>query len=129
VPPAYGAEFRQDVIDVALKSEVPLCADCEGPRAFGDEIEALDRHCPARGFPARPAAAESAQVRELKRRNRLLRPENDILRRRCLFGKGHQPRMTYPLVTDVAAEGTRGGDLQGVGTLQARQSPEEREPR
>ncbi len=37
-----GAEFRQDVIDVARKGEAPLAQIAKGFRAFGHEVEALD---------------------------------------------------------------------------------------
>ena len=109
MPTAYGAEFRQDVIDVARKGEAPLA---QIAKDFGLSVTTLKRWiaiAERKESGAGPAAAESAEMRELKKRNRLLEQENEILRPGCcLSGEGHQPKMIYPLVTDLAAEGIPG---------------------
>jgi transposase len=95
IPTAYGAEFRQDVIDVARKGEAPLA---QIAKDFGLSVTTLKRWiaiAERKDSGAGPAAAESAEMRELKKRNRLLEQENEILRRAAAYlGEGHQPKMT-----------------------------------
>jgi transposase len=86
MPTAYGAEFRQDVIDVACKGEAPLA---QIARDFGLSVTTLKRWIAIaerkESGVAGPAAAESAEMRELKKRNRLLEQENEILRRAAAY--------------------------------------------
>ncbi|MDV8149714.1 IS3 family transposase [Arthrobacter sp. B10-11] len=106
MPTAYGAEFRQDVIDVARKGEAPLA---QIAKDFGLSVATLKRWiamAERKESGTGPAAAESAEVRELKKRNRLLEQENEILRRAAAYlARDINPKMTYPLVTDLAADG------------------------
>ena len=84
MPTAYGAEFRQDVIDVARKGEAPLA---QIAKDFGLSVTTLKRWvaiAERKGTGAVPAA-ESAEMRELKKRNRLLEKENEILRRAAAY--------------------------------------------
>jgi transposase len=80
-----GAEFRQDVIDVACKAEAPLG---QIAKDFGLSVTTL-KHWIAiverKESGAGPATAESAEMRELKKRNRLLGQENEILRRAAAY--------------------------------------------
>jgi transposase len=85
MPTAYGAESRQDVIDVPRTGRGAFSADCEGFRALSHHAEALDRHAERKDSGAVPAATESAEMRELKKRNRLLEQENEILRRAAAY--------------------------------------------
>ena len=81
MPTAYGVEFRQDDIDVARKGEGPLA---QIAKDFGLSVTPLKRWvaiADRKDSGAGPAAAESAEMRELKKRNRLLEQENEILRR------------------------------------------------
>ncbi|WP_157360953.1 IS3-like element ISAcl2 family transposase [Arthrobacter sp. EPSL27] len=106
MPTAYGAEFRQDVIDVARKGEAPLA---QIAKDFGLSVTTLKRWiaiAERKDSGTSPAAAESAEVRELKKRNRLLEQENEILRRAAAYlARDINPKMIYPLVTDLAADG------------------------
>ncbi|MEV8151047.1 IS3 family transposase [Arthrobacter sp. NPDC080073] len=106
MPTAYGAEFRQDVIDVARKGEAPLA---QTAKDFGLSVTTLKRWiaiAERKETGAGPAAAESAEMRELKKRNRLLEQENEILRRAAAYlARDINPKMIYPLVTDLAADG------------------------
>lgn len=81
MPTPYGAEFRQDVIDVTRKGEAPLA---QIAKDFGLSVTTLKRWiaiAERKEFGAGPAAAESSEMRDLKKRNRLLEQENEILRR------------------------------------------------
>ncbi|PNI09506.1 IS3 family transposase [Arthrobacter sp. AFG7.2] len=106
MPTAYGAEFRQDVIDVARKGEAPLA---QIAKDFGLSVTTLKRWiaiAERKESGTGPAATESAEMRELKKRNRLLEQENEILRRAAAYlARDINPKMTYPLVTDLAADG------------------------
>ena len=49
--------------------------------------------------------SDSAELRELRRRNKLLEQENEILRRAtAYFARDVLPKMMYPLVRELAAE-------------------------
>ena len=84
MPTAYGAEFRQDVIDVARKGEAPLA---QIAKDFGLSVTTLKRWIAIaeRKDSGNGPAAESAEMRELKKRNRLLEQENEILRRAAAY--------------------------------------------
>ncbi|GAA1789510.1 transposase [Pseudarthrobacter sulfonivorans] len=87
MPTAYGAEFRQDVIDVAPNGE----ALAQIGKVFGLSVTTLKRWIASaeRGESgAGPPAAESAEMRELKKRSRLLEQKNEILRRAAAYLAG-----------------------------------------
>ena len=85
MPTAYRAEFRKDAIDVARKGEAPLA---QIAKDFGLSVTSLKRWiaiAERKGAVSRPVTSESAEVRELKKRNRLLEQENEILRRAAAY--------------------------------------------
>ncbi len=80
-----GLKFRQNVIDVARKGEAPLA---QIAKDFGLSVTALKRWIAmdARREPGAGAvAAESTAMRELKKRNRLLEQEHEILRQAAAY--------------------------------------------
>lgn len=85
MPTAFGAEFRQDVSDAARKGEGPLG---QIAKDLGLSVTTLKRWIAIAkrkdSGAARPAA-ESAEMRKLKKRNRLLEQENKILRRAAAY--------------------------------------------
>jgi len=86
MPRAHPREFRDDVVAVARKGEAPIA---EIAKDFGISESCLrnwlrvadveDGHRPG------VAAGESVELRELKRRNRLLEQENEVLRRAAAY--------------------------------------------
>jgi transposase len=86
MPKAFPPGFRRDVVAVARKGEAPLA---QIAKDFGVSESCLHRWLKLAGVDdgIRPgvASSESAQLRELKKRNRLLEQENEILRRAAAF--------------------------------------------
>lgn len=105
MPTAYGAEFRQDVIDVVRKGEAPLA---QIAKDFGLSVTTLKRWmaiAERKDSGAGPAAAESAEMRELKKRNRLLEQENEILRRAAAYLARTSTQNDVPAGHGFAADG------------------------
>ena len=51
-------------------------------------------------------SAKQAEIVQLRRTNRCLEMENEILRRAAAYlRQGRPPKMTYPLLQELAAEG------------------------
>lgn len=87
MPRAHPREFRDDVVAVARKGEAPIA---EIAKDFGISESCLRNWLQAADVadgrrPVSAAAVESAELRELKRRNRLLEQENEILRRAAAY--------------------------------------------
>ena len=86
MPKAFPAEFRRDVIAVARKGEAPLA---QIAKDFGISESCLHRWLKIADVDdgVRPGVttSESAELRELQRRNRTLEQENEILRRAAAF--------------------------------------------
>ena len=91
MPKPYPAEFRRDVIVVARKGEAPVA---QIARDFGISETCLQRWLkiadredgltgPAGGD--RGGGDSDAELRELRRRNKLLEQENEILRRATAY--------------------------------------------
>jgi len=86
VPKAFPIEFRRDVVAVARKGEAPLS---QIARDFGISESCLHRWLKIAdvddGIRPGVTTAEAAEMRELKKRNRMLEQENEILRRAAAF--------------------------------------------
>ena len=86
MPRPHPQEFRDDVVAVARRGAAPLA---QIAKDFGISESCLrnwlrradveDGHRPGQ------TKAESAELRELKRRNRLLEQENEVLRRAAAY--------------------------------------------
>jgi transposase len=91
---AYPEEFRRDVVAVARKREVPLT---QIAKDFGVSEATLHNWMKRAdiedGVRDGMTAAEQAEMRELKKRNRLLEQENYILRRAAAYlSQGSSPK-------------------------------------
>lgn len=91
---AYPEEFRRDVVAVARKREAPLT---QIAKDFGVSEATLHnwmkRADVEDGVREGMTAAEQAEMRELKKRNRLLEQENYILRRAAAYlSQGGSPK-------------------------------------
>ncbi len=86
MPKAFPLEFRRDVVAVARKGEAPLT---QIAKDFGISEACLHRWLKLAdvedGIRPGVTSTESAELRELRRRNRVLEQENEILRRAAAF--------------------------------------------
>jgi transposase len=86
MPKAFPIEFRRDVVAVARKGEVPLL---QIAKDFGISESCLHRWLKLADVDdgVRPGVtgSESAELRELKKRNKTLEQENEILRRAAAY--------------------------------------------
>ena len=86
MPKAFPLEFRRDVVAVARKGEAPLS---QVAKDFGISESCLHRWLKLADVDdgVRPGVTslESAELRELKKRNRTLEQENEILRRAAAY--------------------------------------------
>ena len=95
MPTKYPDEFREDVVRVASNRDADVTL-AQIARDFGIHIGTLDKWMRrARiesGEQEGVTLAESAQLRELKKRNRLLEQENEVLRRAAAYlSQAHLP--------------------------------------
>ena len=86
MPRPHPKEFRDDVVAVARKGEAPIA---EIAKDFGISESCLRNWLSKADVEdgRRPgvSSADSAEMRELKRRNRLLEQENEVLRRAAAY--------------------------------------------
>jgi transposase len=86
MPKAFPLEFRRDVVAVARKGEAPLS---QIAKDFGISESCLHRWLKLAdvddGVRPGTTSTESAELRELKKRNRTLEQENEILRRAAAY--------------------------------------------
>ena len=88
VPKPYRSEFRDDVVRVARNREpgvtIEQIAKDFGvhPRTLQEGLRRADIDAGAKPGESR---TESAEIRELRKRNRLLEQENEVLRRAAAY--------------------------------------------
>ena len=86
MPKAFPAEFRRDVVAVARKGDRSIAAVA---RDFGVSESCLQRWLAKadveEGLKPGVTKEESAELRELRKRNRQLEQENEILRRAAAY--------------------------------------------
>jgi transposase len=85
-PKPFPKEFREDVVRVARASDSSVA---QVAKDFGISESCLHRWLAQddieRGDRPRVTASESAEVREVRRCNRLLEQENEVLRRAAAY--------------------------------------------
>jgi transposase len=94
MPEAFPLEFRRDVVAVARRREAPMS---QIAKDFGISESCLHRWLKLAdvedGLRPGITQAEAAEMRELKKRNRLLEQENEVLRRAAVYlGRGLNPK-------------------------------------
>lgn len=86
MPKAFPLEFRRDVVAVARKREATLT---QIAKDFGISEACLHRWLKLAdiedGVAPGVTSVEAAEIRELRKRNRVLEQENEILRRAAAF--------------------------------------------
>lgn len=86
MPAAHPKEFRDDVVAVARRGEAPLG---QVAKDFGISESCLRNWLKTAdvedGIRSGTTRQESDELRELKKRNRLLEQENDVLRRAAAY--------------------------------------------
>jgi transposase len=94
MPKPFPEEFRRDVVAVARKREASVA---QIAKDFGISPSCVQRWLKRAeiedGVREGRTLAEEAEIRELKKRNRLLEQENEVLRRAAIYlGKGVLPK-------------------------------------
>ena len=86
MPKAFPIEFRNDVVAVARKGEASIA---QVAKDFGVSESCLQRWLKLddieSGKRPSPSRDESAELRELKKRNRLLEQEAEVMRRAVAY--------------------------------------------
>jgi len=86
MPHAYPAEFRRDVVRVARKGQAPLTQIAKDFGIADATLHSwLKRADVDDGIRPGVTTAEAAENRELRKRNKLLEQENEVLRRAAAY--------------------------------------------
>ncbi|WP_253705481.1 IS3 family transposase [Brachybacterium sp. P6-10-X1] len=109
MPAAYPHEFREDVVRVANNRESGQKLSVIA-RDFGISESCLTNWMRQADVEdgKRPGTTgeDSTELRDLRRRNRLLEQENEVLRRAAAYlSQANLPKRFYPLVSELAADG------------------------
>ncbi|WP_459545790.1 IS3 family transposase [Nocardia sp. X0981] len=107
MPKPYPEEFRRDIVAVARKGEISLT---QIAKDFGISQSCVKNWLKQADIDDghRPGATrdESAELREARKRIRQLEQEAEVMRRAvAYFSRDVNPKMSYPLVLDLAADG------------------------
>ncbi|MFE2802615.1 IS3 family transposase [Streptomyces olivaceus] len=107
MPKPYPKEFREDVVRLARNREPGVTLE-QIAADFGVHPITLSKWLRRADTDegARPATTwgESAELREARKRIRLLEQENEVLRRAAAYlSQANLPQMMYPLVRELAA--------------------------
>ncbi|MEU5302836.1 IS3 family transposase [Streptomyces noursei] len=110
MPKAYPEEFRQDVVRVA-RNRGPGVTVEQVATDFGVHPMTLWKWMRRAdiddGTKPGVTSQESTELREARRRIKLLEQENEVLRRAAAYlSQAHLPKRIYPLVKELAANGT-----------------------
>jgi len=94
MPRAFPREFRDDVVAIARRREVPVA---QIARDFGISETTVQNWVSKAevedGVKPGVTSIESAELRELKKRNRLLEMENEVVRRAAAYlSQGSLPK-------------------------------------
>ncbi|WP_107103807.1 MULTISPECIES: IS3 family transposase [unclassified Streptomyces] len=109
MPKPYPEEFRQDVVRVA-RNRGPGVTVEQVAADFGVHAMTLwkwmRRADIDEGTKAGTSSQESAELREARRRIKLLEQENEVLRRAAAYlSQANLPKRIYPLVKELAGDG------------------------
>jgi len=110
VPKSYPKEFRDDVVAVARKGEVPLTQIAKN---FGIYVGCLSNWMRKADVedgnrPGVTATLLSGELRDANKPIRLLEQEDDVLRRAAAYlSQVNLPEIVFPLVRAMAAVSTR----------------------
>ncbi|MGY1823032.1 IS3 family transposase [Geodermatophilus sp. SYSU D00079] len=107
MPKKFPPEFKRDVVRVARRGDL---SQAEVAADFDLSVESVRRWVRQAdiddGVIDGQTSAEQNELVQLRRQMRRLEMENEILRRAAAyFAAGQSPKMSYPLVRDLAAEG------------------------
>ncbi|WP_107090631.1 IS3 family transposase [Streptomyces sp. WM6378] len=110
MPKPYPEEFRQDVVRVA-RNRGPGVTVEQVATDFGVHPMTLWKWMRRAdiddGTKPGVTSQDSAELREARRRIKLLEQENEVLRRAAAYlSQAHLPKRIYPLVKELAADGT-----------------------
>ncbi|WP_282828229.1 IS3 family transposase [Gulosibacter sediminis] len=109
MPKPYPDEFRNDVVRVARNREPGVTIE-QVAKDFGVHPMTLQKWLKRADVEtgAKPGLtrAEGAELREARKRIRLLEQENEVLRRAAAYlSQANLPKRYYPLVKELAADG------------------------
>ncbi|MBQ1076851.1 IS3 family transposase [Micromonospora sp. C31] len=109
MPKPYPREFRDDVVRVARDRDPGVTVE-QIAKDFGVHPMTLFKWMRQADVDAgtRPgvSGSESAELREARKRIKLLEQENEVLRRAAAYlSQAHLPKRLYPLVSELAADG------------------------
>ncbi|MFS0698315.1 IS3 family transposase [Streptomyces nitrosporeus] len=107
MPKPYPKEFREDVVRVARNREPGVTLE-QIAADFGVHPITLSKWLRRaetdEGATPATSSGESAELREARKRIRLLEQENEVLRRAAAYlSQANLPKMMYPLVRELAA--------------------------